>query len=277
MKLSQYKAKPVHRTLVFGPPKSGKSALVGKLAEHYNLLWFDTEDGVKTLLNPELNIPATALEHVTLVQLPDTKDYPIAAETLHKVVDWKPLSICEEHGKVNCMLCKKDSKAMVELDFSKLDDSWIIVLDSMTQLSNSVMAMILRAGGKLTYDAKPEWDDYGKQGAWLDRWLSIIQNCPFNVVVISHEMGIEMEDGKEKLTAVAGTRNFARNLPRYFDHVVYAELKARKHVVGSSTTYGVNVLTGSRTGAKTESDLSGSPLLQIYTGYRNYQKVEVKL
>lgn len=143
----------------------------------------------------------------------------------------------------------------------------------MTQLSNSVMSMILRADNKIGYDHKPEWDHYGKQGAWLDRWLSIIQNCPFNVIVISHEMGIEMEDGKEKLTAVAGTRNFARNLPRYFDHVVYAELKARKHVVGSSTTYGVNVLTGSRTGAKTETDATGSPLLQIYTGYRNYKKV----
>lgn len=276
MKLSTYKAKPVHRVLVFGPPKAGKTALVGKLSEHYNMLWFDTEDGVKTLLNPDLNIPATALEHVTLVQLPDTKDYPIAAETLHRVVDWKPLSICEEHGKINCTICKSKAAPFTDLDFTKLDDSWIIVLDSMTQLSNSVMAMILRAGGKTTYDAKPEWDDYGKQGSWLDRWLSIIQNCPFNVVVISHEMGIEMEDGKEKLTAVAGTRNFARNLPRYFDHVVYTELKARKHVAGSSTQYGVNVLTGSRTGAKTELDTTGSPLLQIFSSYRNYQKVEAK-
>lgn len=276
MKLSAYKAKPVHRTLVFGPPKSGKTALVGKLAEHYNLLWFDTEDGVKTLLNPELAIPPAALEHVTLVQLPDTKDYTIAAETMHRVVDWKPLSICEEHGKVSCSLCAKDSNPTTAIDFSKLDDSWIIVLDSMTQLSNSVMTMVMKSAGRVGYDAKAEYDDYRKQGAWLDRWLSIIQNCPFNVVVISHEMGIEMEDGKEKLTAIAGTKNFARGLPRYFDHVVYAEMKARKHVAGSSTTYGVNVLTGSRTGAKTETDLTGSPLLQIYTGYRNYKKVEVK-
>jgi AAA domain len=273
MKLSDYKAKPVHRVLVFGPPKSGKTAVVGKLAEHYNLLWFDTEDGVKTLLNPELGIPASALDHVTLVQLPDTKDYPIAAETMHKVVDWKPLSICEEHGKANCLLCKKDGKPTTELDFSKLDDSWVIVLDSMTQLSNSVMNMILRAKGATSYDVKPEWEDYSKQGGWLDRWLSIIQNSPFNVVVISHEMGIEQEDGKEKLTAIAGTKNFSRNLPRYFDHVCYTELKARKHVLGSSTTYGVNVLTGSRTGAKTESATDGNPLLSIFTGYRNYKKV----
>lgn len=276
MKLADYKAKPVHRVLVFGAPKSGKTAAVGKLAEHYNLLWFDTEDGVKTLLNPELAIPAAALDHVTLVQLPDTKDYPIAAETLHKVVDWKPLSICENHGKVNCAVCKRDNKPTTEIDFSKLDDSWIIVIDSMTQLSNSVMAMIMRAAGKTTYEAKADWEDYGKQGAWLDRWLSIIQNCPFNVVVISHEMGIDMEDGKEKLTAVAGTRNFARGLPRYFDHVCYVEMKARKHVVGSSTTYGVNVLTGSRTGAKTESAgaNAASPLLEIFTSYRNYQEVK---
>jgi hypothetical protein len=273
MKLSEYKAKPVHRVLIYGPPKSGKTAVVGKLAEHYNLLWFDLEDGVKTLLNPELKIPPAALDHVTLVQLPDTKDYPIAAETLYKVVDWKPISICEEHGKVNCTICKQKSAPFVELDFSKMDDSWIIVVDSLTQLSNSVMNMILRARGLTSYDAKPEWDDYAKQGAWLDRWLSILQNCPFNVVVISHEMGIEMEDGKEKLTAVGGTRNFSRNLPRYFDHVAYAELKAKKHVLGSSTTYGVNVVTGSRTGAKTEVSVDGNPLLEIFTSYRNYQKV----
>jgi hypothetical protein len=268
---SEYIESTVDHVLVFGPPKAGKTAAVAKLCEHYNLLWFDNESGIRTVKNPELKISKEALDHISYILLPDSKDYPIAAETMYKVVDWKAMNICHKHGKNNCLLCK-DKLPFTPVDFSALDNSWVIVVDSMTQLSYSVMNMLMKAREATNYDAKPEWDDYMKQGNWLNRWLSVIQNCPYNVVIISHEMGLDLEDGKEKLIAMAGTKNYARTFSKFFDHVCYVEMKNRKHVVGSSTAYASNILTGSRTGAKTE-DNQDNPLLSIFKNYRNYKKV----
>ena len=43
MKASDYKH-PKHKVLIFGAPKSGKTAAALQLAEHYNLLWIDVEN-----------------------------------------------------------------------------------------------------------------------------------------------------------------------------------------------------------------------------------------
>jgi hypothetical protein len=123
---------------------------------------------------------------------------------------------------------------------------------------------------------KPEWNDYRTQGSMLDRGLSTIQNAPFNVVLISHELEVDMEDGKKKLVPVAGTTNFSRNTAKYFDEVVYCEVKNRKHVAGSSTVYAPNILTGSRTGAETEKGEKPS-LMGIFEEKEIGEKAEVTM
>lgn len=279
MNLNDFQQSNVHKAILYGPPKSGKTAAVGLLAKHYNLLWFDGEGGVTTLLNPDLKLAKEALSHVELVQSKDLPHIPLFAELLGEVVKWKNILVCDTHGKLNCPVCKKAEASFTTIDFSKIDDSWIIVFDSLTQLSNSVMNMVKLArnvpAGKLV-DTKAEWDDYGKQGSWLDNFLSSIQNAPYNVVVISHEMGIEQEDGKEKLQPVGGTRNFSRNIPRYFDHVIRCEIKNRRHMGASSTLYNANILSGSRTGVVTEgfAEDGESILRLIYNRYTNYARTE---
>jgi hypothetical protein len=79
-----------------------------------------------------------------------------------------------------------------------------------------------------------------------------------------------MVDGKPKIVPTAGTRNFSRNTAKYFDEVFYCEVRNKKHVVGSSTTYANNILTGSRSGQVTEGDSEAS-LLPIFTGERIIQ------
>jgi DNA polymerase III delta prime subunit len=87
--------------LVYGPPKSGKSLLVGKLAEHFNLIWFDLESGHDVLYQ----LPKSQQERIQLISIPDTSDYPIAIETCLKVIRGGPGWVCSEHGKVNCPRC----------------------------------------------------------------------------------------------------------------------------------------------------------------------------
>lgn len=262
-KLSTLEDSKVIHAIVFGPPKSGKSLVVGKLAEHgFNLYWFDLEQGRKVLY--QLSRPAQ--ERINIFNIPDIKDYPIAIETCLKVVEFKkvkPLKICDTHGKVDCALCIKTPNApFSELDFKLLTNKDILVFDSLTQLSNSAITQIMKGRDEL---AKPEWEDFRNQGVLLDKFLGNIQNAPYHVIVISHESAVEMQDGKEKLVPVCGTRNFSRNTAKYFDEVIYMDIFNKRHRANSSTTAVTDVLTGSRSGATLEKNPEAS-ILELFTG-----------
>ena len=63
---------------------------------------------------------------------------------------------------------------------------------------------------------------------------------------------VEMEDKKMKIVPVAGSSNFSKTFAKYFDSVVYCELVNKNHRFGSSTGYGMNILSGSRNNIATE-------------------------
>ena len=136
MKLSQRTATKHHHILLFGPPKSGKSLLAGKLSSHKNLLWFDLEGGHNVLFQ----LPPEQQERIELIDLPDTRGYPIAIETMLKVIKGARVDICELHGKVNCSICKSKQAAFVTVELNTLDSDTVVVVDSLTQLTNSAIA-----------------------------------------------------------------------------------------------------------------------------------------
>lgn len=254
-KLTSKKASSTHRVIIFGAPKTGKTLLAGGLAEHYDLLWVDMENGHETLFQ----LPEAWQERIELINLPDTRGYPIAIETCLKMVKG-PASICEIHGKVGCMICKKEDKDFIATNLPALGPDSVVVFDSLTQLSNSAISNITKAQPD---DYKLNYDDWAHLGKLLDMFLSSIQQAGYNVIVISHETEAETEGKKKTLVPVGGTRNFSRNIAKYFDHVIYAERKNKKHVFASSSCYATNILTGSRTGATIEAGDSPS-LLPIF-------------
>jgi hypothetical protein len=258
MKLSQKTASKSHRVLLFGPPKSGKTQLAGELSRKFNLIWFDLENGVDTLLK----LPVEQQERIEVITLPDTRSFPIAIETCLKAIKGTAGKICEAHGKWGCAICAKNSAPMVDVELNTLPLDTIVVFDSLTQLTNSAIAHITKNQPE---DYKLAYDDWGNLGKLMDTFLSHVQQAPFNIVCISHETEAEMEDGKTKLVPTAGTRNFSRNTAKYFDEVVYCEVKNKRHIAASSTLYNGNILTGSRTGAVLENQTEAS-LVPIFSG-----------
>ncbi|CAN5950072.1 unnamed protein product [Sphagnum jensenii] len=89
-------------------------------------------------------------------------------------------------------------------------------------------------------------------GTMLDSILSNIQQSRANIIVITHTIESELEDGAKKLVPHIGTGNFSRNSPKYFSHVVYTKVSNKSHKVGSATTYETNVITGSRSDIRIE-------------------------
>lgn len=258
MKLTNRVAAKSHRALLFGPPKSGKTVLAGELSKEFDLLWFDLENGIDSLLN----LPVEQKDRIEVLSLPDNRSYPIAIETMLKVIKGNKVSICEAHGKVACAICKKAGAPETHLVLNELPLSTIVVIDSLTQLTNSAIAHITK---NQPDDYKLQHDDWGNLGKLMDTFLSHVQTAPFNIVCISHETEVEMEDGKQKLVPTAGTRNFSRNTAKYFDEVVYLEVKNKKHIAASSTLYSNTILTGSRSGRVLESQASAS-LIPIFKG-----------
>ena len=240
MKLSEKEDSIFERVLVFGGPKSGKTELAGALTTEFDLLYFDLENGYKTLRK----LPQKQQDRVELISIPDTKVYPIATDTMAKIIPGNPVAICRAHGKVTCHLCLKSGGLADTVELNKLPETTVVVVDSLTQLALSAMNNIFQTRDD---DAKADWEDYRKQGFRMDRFLSQVQQAKFNIVCITHEVESELEDGRKRLVPVAGTREFSRNTAKYFDHVVYCEVKNKKHAFGSSTTYAMSVLTGSRT------------------------------
>jgi hypothetical protein len=246
----------IHRCIIFGPPKTGKTLIAAQLAEYYNLIWFDLENGHETLFQ----LPIAWQERIELIAIPDTRSFPIAIETCLKVVKGA-VDICEEHGKCACMICKKQEKPAVHVDLPAITDrETVIVFDSLTQLTSSAIAHITKSQPD---DYKLDYDDWGNLGKLLEIFLSHLQQSNYHVIVISHEAEVQTEGKKAKLVPVGGTRNFSRNVPKFFDHVIYAEVKNRKHTFASSTTYATTILTGSRTNVAIEDGAQPS-LLQIF-------------
>lgn len=256
MKLSDKAPSTTQRVLIFGPPKSGKTQLAATLAAKYNLIWFDLENGYATLLK----LPKNQQENIELISIPDSKTFPVAIETLLKVITGNSVSICEEHGKVACPICKKESKPETTVCLKELDAGVVVVIDSLTQLSNSAIAFITK---NQPDDYKMEFSDWGNLRALVEKFLSQVQQAKYNIVCISHEEEVEMEDGRKKIVPVCGSSKSSRNTAKYFDHVIYCELKNKKHIAASSTTYANNVLTGSRTDAMLDTELTPS-LLSIF-------------
>lgn len=263
MKLAQAPQLTARKVLVYGPPKVGKTQLVGELSKEFNLLWVDLENGYSTLFK----LPQEQQDKIELIALPDSRVYPIGIDTSLKMVKGLPGWIDNETGKwITKETEKKADKEYTHVHLNSLDSSWIVVFDSLTQLTNSAISHITR---NQPDDYKMQFDDWGMLGKVMDMFLSQIQAAKYHVVCISHETEADLEDGKTKLVPVAGTRNFSRNSAKYFSDVVYCQVANKKHTFTSSTTGALNVIAGSRTDVVTEKMATPS-LIPMF-----HQKVEV--
>jgi hypothetical protein len=253
MKLTELAAalteKPKGQTiLIYGDPKSGKTRLAATMAKVpwiHRIFWFDLEKGSDTIITmwKQGILTHGEIEKFEIIRIPDTPLVPRAMETIMKVLtSKKKFFICEDHGKVDCQLCKTGT----EFNLAELGHNDLVVIDSGSQLADSTLNFY--CAGK-SIDFKPGWDEYGPQIRVLSDFMSIIQQGATNYVMITHVLNIEEEENGEKKDRefpLFGTKSFSRKTAKYFDHVIYTNIKSKTHKAGSSTSYKTGVVTGSR-------------------------------
>jgi len=235
-----------HAILIYGPPKMGKTRLVGTAAqipEIENVYWFDLENGSETLLN--MGLSKEEMDKVTIFKIRDTKNNPIGVETVLKAFSSRTdIHICDAHGRVACAACLKEKKSTTSWNLTKCTHNDIVVVDSGTQLGESALAAACMGQDVLF---KPGWDEYGIQGTYLSDILSTVQQATFtNFVFICHTLVTEDDDGKDKFFPLMGTKPYSMRVAGKFGTVIFLDKKMNSHVAGSSSTYRGNVVTGSR-------------------------------
>ena len=247
MKLSEVSTHSAVKILIFGAPKTGKTSLAGTLAKKYKLHYLDLESGVKTLLNPLILSPEYR-NNINVINIPDSRSYPIAVDTLRTIFKGSLTRICDAHGKVNCPVCAKNNASFSEIDLSKFTKEDVLVIDSLSQLALSAMNR-----GIIKELQKPEGDEYRKtfsdyamQGGIMEHFLSIIQVLNINVVGIAHEIESENLEGREKIVPMMGTRNFSLTASKFFDTIIYTTIVNKQHKAFSNTTHSPTIISGSR-------------------------------
>ena len=264
--LSDIAANPrAHKTrtnvVVYGGPKSGKGQAVAALSAKFKLIWFDLENGWEILLK----LPPEQQARIQLIKIPDTKGWPIAIETIMKVVTGGKFEICHDHGKIACAVCKKDNPAAFDtVELNACGPDTIVVIDTGSQLFESCLFHVTK--GKPD-DYKLMQDDWGNSGKLLSNVLSYIQQARFHCIMTAHELEVKMEDDKVKLVPAIGTTNYSSRVAGRFSHVVHLETKNGEHIGQSGSTASGRFLTGSRTDVAIEKQGKNYSLMEIFTPY----------
>ena len=243
-----------HAVLIYGPPKTGKSRLAATAAtipEVSKIYWFDLENGIETLLR--MGLTDEEMSKVIVIKVRDTRDNPIGIETMLKAFSAKsPVKICEEHGKVDCAACLSAKKPFISWCLSQCTHNDLVVIDSGSQLGDSALAAACLGKPQMF---KPTFDEYGMVNKWLGDVMSVVQQATHtNFVVVTHELPLEDNEGKDKIYPLMGSKAFSSKCAKFFGTVVYVHKKMNKHVAGSSSTYRGDLITGSRVNALIEGN-----------------------
>lgn len=245
------------KVLIYGPSGVGKTFAAGGLAKQFNLWWLDGENGWETLLQ----YPKEVQNNIRLFTIPDTATVPMFSETVAKVLTGQNCWIDRETGKVNHPLREKQNRPADLICCNEFTGKDILVVDSVSQLVSSALANLLR---NKPDDYKPDWDDWGALRVAMTRIFTYVQAARFHIVMISHEEILTQVDKTEKIAPVGGTRNFSRSVGKFFSDVVYMEVKSKRHVAASSTTYSNKVSAKSRANIALESSQEVD-LIKLFT------------
>lgn len=270
--------------LIYGDPKTGKSELAATIAKvpFIKKVHFITiENGGETLrtMLTEGRLTYEEADKIIVYSIPDTKELPRGFETVVKMLTvYRDLTICEEHGKIDCELCADREPEKQKgipgkilkyngqvFNLKKCGKDEVVVVDNMSQLTRSIMAWATLGKG---YEYKEGWDEFGKLQRVLNDVCGVMQACAnTNFIATAHRVGIDFDaegtkvDGIEAATDSAyvdyfpyiGSKNYALSVGGFFSHIIYVEKnRLNKHVAGSSTTYKRGTLAGSRGGWQIE-------------------------
>lgn len=250
-----------HAILIYGDSGCGKTRLAATAATIpalNKIYYIDLENGSDTILN--MGLPDEALGKIQLYKICDTRKDPHAMSTMLKMFSAREdISLCEEHGRINCLECTRAKKPTQVFNLTKMTHNDLVIIDSGSQLADCGVNALLKGQPE---DAILQIQEWGTVNNWLKSILQTVQAGRYtNVVVLTHVLYDEEYSGtginktliRTKIYPLMGTKTFSTQVGKYFGTIVHLEVKNKKHVGGSSTVYALNTQTKSRLGIKVEN------------------------
>ena len=250
-----------HAILIYGDSGCGKTRLAATAATIpalNKIYYIDLENGSDTILN--MGLPDEALRKIQLYKICDTRKDPHAMSTMLKMFSAREdISLCEEHGRINCLECTRAKKPTQIFNLTKMTHNDLVIIDSGSQLADCGVNALLKGQPE---DAILQIQEWGTVNNWLKSILQTVQAGRYtNVVVLTHVLYDEEYSGtginktliRTKIYPLMGTKTFSTQVGKYFGTIVHLEVKNKKHVGGSSTVYALNTQTKSRLGIKVEN------------------------
>ncbi len=232
--------------VLYGAPKTGKTQLIGKLAEvGWKIKILDFDCGIKTLVN---SVPKQYHNNIEFLSVSSTKLVPRALEVaLTAFTKTGPSYFCTEHQVNKCKYCNMPNAEAFEWDYTPRSDT-IYVLDSMTALTN---ALVFHYGGPGKDDDESfrlEFKEWAFVTGRCTQILANIKNSGCNTIITAHAE-IQVDDlARTTISPFAGTSKFSAKWAGDFDHIVYTEIKAAKDYGVYSMPPRAGIQVGTRSG-----------------------------
>jgi len=244
------------KILIYGLPDTGKTHLAGTIAKELSIkqvIWFDLEGGAETLVYAHTSedkplLTASEMEKISLIRIEDTKEFPLAAETILKTFTARdPIKVCLEHGSTACKKCGISDTIMFNLRSQSLDTA--IVIDSGSQLADSILSVSMLANSYK--DLRQHYGDFNMD---MGAIVSAIQAAPCHIVFVTHELdllrdkldarGNKVGEVLVQTVPLAGSRNFSKKFGKAFGYKIYTYKNGAMRQ--ATTEFKDKVLTGNR-------------------------------
>lgn len=216
--LKNHQSKTVTKMLLIGESGTGKTGAMASLVEAgYKLAIIDMDNGLDILAHM---VPDDLQDQVHFVTCTDEMK-SVAGKVL-------PKGTPQAWNKAMKFLSKWDDPedpALHGVALSELDDSWIVVIDSLTFMGLAAMRQVLAMNGRL--GQHPWQADWGVAMSMLEDMLALLYSDAFkpNVLVHSHVAYVESEQGGigTRGLPMALGQKLPPKVPRYFNTVVLAK------------------------------------------------------
>lgn len=235
-------ANQLAKLLIIGEGKIGKTHYAGMAAAAgLNVLYLDGDVGSQTLAT----LPNKARENLYLMRVADTAlgdaPRPRFAEIMIQLGSSVQYPWNDTQGR-KFKADDSDDDEIWQLRLAKMDQNCLLVIDSWTSLSESIMQQAANAHGVNLADAstselRPVYQSAGMKGTQI---LKMIRSAPCHVICIAHPdeyahqtkpSGKKVRDIRENDMTVDWTKMIPKStskphgllLPKYFTDVAWAQ------------------------------------------------------
>ena len=232
------------KVCIFGHSKVGKTTYAAqalKDTRFKNIYWHDFENGYSVLFNECTNLTEQDLGRVNLFTTLDA-DAPYVIETAAQLFSrTRDTTICIEHGRFGCGLCKKAKGEFEHVPHYGNGD--LVIIDGFSPITQSAaeLAAIRTAGNndKFAY--------YREMGDALTKVMSGIQSTKATVICLAHvSVAEDNVSKKDAVLPLIGTRNFSLRAAGSFQTIIYKDIAGRKFRSYSNPLGKAGITMGSR-------------------------------